>query len=67
MGLVRYIVIGVISYIVFKSLRRIVSLVIGGDQAKVRGNSAQTTSEDVIEICPDCGEVQKPRHKCRKQ
>lgn len=63
MAVVRVIIIGGLIYLLSRVVKKVLMLAASG----LSGEIAQKKGDqDVIEICPDCGEVRNSRHKCRK-
>lgn len=60
MGLIRYLIFGIIIYTVYNFLRKAIAI----SDAPAKKNITQ--DDNVIEICPDCGEVNGKGHKCKK-
>ena len=60
MGLIRYVIFGVIAFVVYKFLSK--ALAIG--TSVVNGKLNDKPNEDVIEICPKCGNQKSKNHKC---
>jgi hypothetical protein len=61
MGLIRYIFLGLAVYFIMKLLKKAAASLAGNEPPK-----NVEASEDVIEICPECGVQKNPGHKCKK-
>ena len=59
MGLVRYIILGVIAYFIYNFIKKAMGALPDASKKSVEG-------DEVIEICPETGEVCKKNSKCKK-
>jgi hypothetical protein len=59
MGLIRYIILGVIIYVAVNILKKVIA--ISGSQDSTK---KVDSNDDVIEICPECGKQKGKKHKC---